>query len=646
MAKIGQANPSFQEDKSTSENSVQKRRRQKRENALVFDGTYKASKLFFKNTKMDEYLLAKYAPDEDKYVSRDSSGRNTARVTGDGEITREIGSRFGATEATAVSRYDGSSGYLSHLELNNGRALQTYDFDKKGLKKAHVSKANFEATWEVNARGVLERTNYWSGRKRDGHFLSFYQEEMSKPIAGTDGVRELRTRTLPKTQLLGGKEKIYEVDKYGNRERIKRTTRLSSFEKRNAPDGLSSTVMKSRLGGLFSKTYESQFDQRGKEIGREITSHRRLLNERTAKLNEDGSLRETEHKFGRFYSKKTVFRTGQDGREFKEVSRSLFGRGPKQVPVELTAVEKLAQAERVDNKAHLKELQQAAAETSFAEALRDVRSRTSSATKSSGTAYTDDGDVLLDRRFPSPVERELPPLPPLPIVGRSDRTDSYFRRPATPFRGPPLTVPKRDSAVSSVSEFDPRTDKRSKDRIDVAFANGSDPKASAPSRPLQRLNMHGMNDPGPKRLNNAPGPRFHQPREPGTPVQASVWSVRNNDHARPLSGSNSVGAESDVEAAFGKATKQHAVRMAAPSDAGLARLEPRTYQARELGKTVQTRMSDVQSKEHARPSSVSSYSSDDSDAEAAFGRATQKHEANMASRGLDHRPRVRDGIRV
>ncbi len=431
MARIGQVNPSFQEDKWNSENSVNKKRRQKRENAFAVEGTYKAEKIFYKHTGMDKYLLSKYAPDEDEY--RLEKRGHKARVTGEGEVTHDISSTFSSTLATAVSRRDGSRHYLSYLEFfKTGDNWQEYNFGKNGLTRARVKKAHFDATWEVNANGILERTAYSSSRKRDGHLFSTYSEKLGKPIAGTDGLRKLVTKELPKVSLLGPKEKIYEVDKYGNRERISRTTRFSSFEKTKAQDGLSSAVAKSRWG--FSKSWESQFDERGREIGRKITSNRRLLNERTAKFKEDGSLQETEHNFGKLYSKKVVYKTGIDGREFKDVTRSsLFNRRGTKVPVELTAAEKLSQEELVSDKARLKRLQQKSADASVLEALSDVRSRASAANSQS----TAPDDTLQEWRIPTPVQEE-----------RAPRTYKRFTdRSATPFRSGSPNISNRDSIV-------------------------------------------------------------------------------------------------------------------------------------------------------------------------------------------------------
>ncbi|KSV64577.1 hypothetical protein N183_35005 [Sinorhizobium sp. Sb3] len=484
MARIGQVNPSFQEDNATSETSFEKERRQKRENAFAISGTYKAEKIFYKYTGTDKYLLSKFAPDKEEYRLKES--RHKARVTGEGIVTHEISSRFGSGEATARSRYDGTRHYLSYLEIANGADSQQYNFGRNGLTKAEVFKGRFQATWEVNASGVLERTNYWSSRKRDGHFFSVYSEEMSKPISGTDGLRELKTKRLPKTRLLGPKDKTYEVDKYGNRELVSRTTRFSSFEKTKAHDGLSSAFAKSKWSGLFSKSWESQFDERGKEIGKKITSHRRLLNERTAKFKEDGSLQETEHNFGNLYSKKVVYKTGIDGREFKEISRSLFGRAPTQVPGELTAVEKLSQEKLIADKAHLRELQQKSKETTTREALQYVQSKAS--TENSRTSYTDAGDELLDMNM-SYSTREEKALPALPTEARAERAARIAHRRATRFRTDPLTVPKRDSTDSLVSKHESQPNSQ---MIEIGFVSdtGSSNRNPAP----QRSHPHAMNN--------------------------------------------------------------------------------------------------------------------------------------------------------
>ncbi|MFB9951877.1 hypothetical protein ACFFP0_23765 [Rhizobium puerariae] len=267
-------------------------------------------------------------------------GNKTLSVTGEGEITRERGYR---TKIRKVTRLDEETGeaYVARREKENGRKRETADYDRNGMltsKFEERKNGRYREKWERDEAGNLMRTAYYSNRLRDGH-LRAVKEEMTGPAKREDGkTYRLLTRTK------GSKKKVFERDEAGKLKLVERTTRTSSMRVRKAPDGKSTKIEIEKANGLFSKSYKTRLDENGKEIGRDVTAHRRLLNKRSATYDkESGEMATAKHTVGKLYKSEATFA----GEDFKIVSRKILGLKLRTRREGLSDAEREAQASRV-----------------------------------------------------------------------------------------------------------------------------------------------------------------------------------------------------------------------------------------------------------------------------------------------------------
>ncbi|MCP3468621.1 effector protein [Bradyrhizobium sp. CCGUVB23] len=234
-----------------------------------------------------------------------------------GELTRQHGM---LSRTKKVLERDASTGtvHVSRYERESKKNTSLYQFDKDGaLSAKEVTRrgGRFQEKWERDENGELIRTRYVNRTGLKGLFQPV-SEEIS--ASSRTGPEDRSYRTL--TRRRGSMQEIYERSDKGNLELIGSLSNSKHF--RRAADHRTSQTDIRKLGGAFSKSYRSLLDTDGNELGRDIASHRRLLNKRSATYDEGtGALRSTKHTFGKLYKSEAVYLSS----DAKTVSKKILG---------------------------------------------------------------------------------------------------------------------------------------------------------------------------------------------------------------------------------------------------------------------------------------------------------------------------------
>ncbi|MDX0500910.1 effector protein [Sinorhizobium medicae] len=244
-------------------------------------------------------------------------GNKRLNIAKDGELTHKSGI---ASRKTEVLRRDPDSGsvYISRLGKEGWRKKRSYEFDAKGelhsLSRERKD-GSFRERWERDETGNLIRTSYFTNRLQDGRIFRAISEELSAPYEGPNN-KKYRLLTRRK----GSKTEVFERDEVGNLELVERKARGFREYSTKSRDGRTKETERKSLFG--SKTYQSLLDVNGNEVGRNIRSHRRLLNKRSAKFDEKtNQLTEAKHTVGKMYKSETRYLPNG----MKVVSRKFFG---------------------------------------------------------------------------------------------------------------------------------------------------------------------------------------------------------------------------------------------------------------------------------------------------------------------------------
>lgn len=245
-------------------------------------------------------------------------GNKRLRIHKDGERTRRSGI---VNRTTEVLKRDPDSGnvYIGRLEKEGWRKKRTYEFDGKGELRSLSRERNdgsFRERWERDETGNLIRTSYFTKRLRDGRIFRAISEEMSAPYESGPDNKKYRILTRRK----GSKTEVFERDEDGNLELVGRKTRgLRKYSTKSRDGRTQETEIKNLFG---SKTYQSILDVNGNEVGRNIRSHRRLLNKRSATFDEKtNQLTGAKHTFGKLYKSETRYLS----KGTKIVSKKILG---------------------------------------------------------------------------------------------------------------------------------------------------------------------------------------------------------------------------------------------------------------------------------------------------------------------------------
>ncbi|RNJ41484.1 effector protein [Mesorhizobium erdmanii] len=245
-------------------------------------------------------------------------GNKRLRIHKDGERTRKSGI---VNRTTEVLKRDPDSGsvYIGRLEKEGWRKKRSYEFDAKGELHSLSRERNdgsFRERWERDETGKLIRTSYFTNRLRDGRIFRPISEEMSAPYESGPDNKKYRILTRRK----GSKTEVFERDEDGNLELVGRKAGGFRRYSTKSRDGRTrETAIKSLFG---SKNYKSLIDANGNEVGRNIRSHRRLLNKRSATYDEKtNQLTGAKHTFGKMYKSETRYLSNGT----KVVSKEILG---------------------------------------------------------------------------------------------------------------------------------------------------------------------------------------------------------------------------------------------------------------------------------------------------------------------------------
>ncbi|NEK54822.1 effector protein [Rhizobium leguminosarum] len=245
-------------------------------------------------------------------------GNKRLNIAKDGELTHKSGI---VSRKTEVLRRDPDSGsvYISRLGKEGWRKKRSYEFGAKGelhsLSRERKD-GSFRERWERDETGNLVRTSYFTNRLRDGRIFGSISEELSAPYES--GPDNKKYRLLARRK--GSKTEVFERDEDANLELVGRKARgFREFSTKSRDGRTKETERKSLFG---SKTYQSLLDVNGNEVGRNIRSHRRLLNKRSAKFDEKtNQLTEAKHTVGKMYKSETRYLSNG----MKVVSKRFFG---------------------------------------------------------------------------------------------------------------------------------------------------------------------------------------------------------------------------------------------------------------------------------------------------------------------------------
>lgn len=231
-------------------------------------------------------------------------GNKKLAIDKNGERTRKRGVVRKTTEVLKrVPQSD--TVYISQLEREDWRKKARYDFDATGELRSHsleLKDGSFRENWERDENGHLIRTSYYTNRFLDGRFFRAISEEISAPYES--GADNKKYRILTRTK--GSRKEVFERDEDGNLELIGSETRGFSKHSRKSKDRRTEITETKTLFGV--KSYTSLLDPQGNELGRNITSHRRLWNKRSATFDETThQLTEAKHTLGKLYKRETKY---------------------------------------------------------------------------------------------------------------------------------------------------------------------------------------------------------------------------------------------------------------------------------------------------------------------------------------------------
>ncbi|MEI8703362.1 MULTISPECIES: effector protein [unclassified Mesorhizobium] len=245
-------------------------------------------------------------------------GNKRLRIHKDGELTRKSGI---VNMTTEVLKRDPDSGsvYIGRLEKKGWRKKRSYEFDAKGELHSLSRERNdgsFRERWERDETGNLIRTSYFTNRLRDGRIFRAISEEMGAPYESGPDNKKYRILTRKK----GSKTEVFERDEDGNLELVGRKARGFRKYSTKSRDG---RTRETAIKGLFgSKNYKSLLDVNGNEVGRNIRSHRRLLNKRSTTFDEKtNQLTGAKHTLGKMYKSETRYLSNGT----KVVSKKILG---------------------------------------------------------------------------------------------------------------------------------------------------------------------------------------------------------------------------------------------------------------------------------------------------------------------------------
>nr|WP_172691237.1 virA/G regulated protein [Agrobacterium radiobacter]ASK48931.1 virA/G regulated protein [Agrobacterium radiobacter] len=249
-------------------------------------------------------------------ISYKMLGNKQLRVDSPKELTREHGI-IRKTRKVLKRNAETGNVYLGLHEKKTWRSVSSHLYAEDGtLRAKHVKykDGRFEEKWERDENGLLFRTQFVNRNR----LFQPISEKVSTPYRSGPENRLFRELTRRK----GSKQETFERDEKGNLELIGSKRLGFSKNSTKAVDRQTSQTTIRKLGGAFSKSYRSLLDTEGNELGRDISSHRRLFNKRSAVYDEaSGQLTSTKHTFGKIYKSETAYLNA----DIKKVSKKILG---------------------------------------------------------------------------------------------------------------------------------------------------------------------------------------------------------------------------------------------------------------------------------------------------------------------------------
>ncbi|MUZ66217.1 virA/G regulated protein [Agrobacterium vitis] len=247
-------------------------------------------------------------------------GNKRLRVDNARELTREHGLLRKNMKVLKRNLETGAF-YLSLHERKTWASVTRHQYGEDGtLRTKHVKHRDgrFEEKWERDENDTLIRTRYVNRGKLNRRLFQATSEEMTAPYRS--GRENRLYRKL--TRQVGSKRETFERDDKGNLELIARKGLGFSKNSTKSEDHNTSYTKIRKLGGTFSKSYRSLLDKEGNELGRDILSHRRLFNKRSAIYDDaTGELKGTKHTFGKLYKNEAEYLSDQ----VIKVSKKILG---------------------------------------------------------------------------------------------------------------------------------------------------------------------------------------------------------------------------------------------------------------------------------------------------------------------------------
>ncbi|NTI26894.1 virA/G regulated protein (plasmid) [Rhizobium rhizogenes] len=268
----------------------------------------------------DIRLVDKLGADFQGEISYKLLGNKRLRVDNARELTREHGLLRKNMKVLKRNLETGEF-HLSLHERKTWASVTRHQYGEDGtLRTKHVKHRDgrFEEKWERDENDTLIRTRYVNRGRLNRRLFQGTSEEMTAPYRG--GPENRLYRKL--TRQVGSKRETFERDDKGNLELIARKGLGFSKNSTKAEDRNTSHTRIRKLGGAFNKSYRSLLDKEGNELGRDILSHRRLFNKRSAIYDDaTGELKGTKHTFGKLYKNEAEYL----GDQVIKVSKKILG---------------------------------------------------------------------------------------------------------------------------------------------------------------------------------------------------------------------------------------------------------------------------------------------------------------------------------
>ncbi|MBB2755616.1 UNVERIFIED_ORG: hypothetical protein GGI57_006362 [Rhizobium aethiopicum] len=269
-------------------------------------------------------------------------GNKQLRIDRPKELTREHGI-FEKTKKVLKRNAETGAVYLSLHEKKSWARVTSHQYAEDGtLRTKHVKyrDGRFEEKWERDETGSLVRTRYVNRGRLSGRLFRPVSEELSAPEPG--GPENRLYRKL--TRQVGSRRETFERDDKGGLELVGYKRPGFSRNTTKSEDRHTSQTKIRKLGGTFSKSYRSLLDKEGNEVGRDILSHRRMFNKRSAIYDESTKqLTSIKHTFGKIYKSESQYLSA----EIKKVSKKILGVTVRRKLTALSEPELCAQRLRV-----------------------------------------------------------------------------------------------------------------------------------------------------------------------------------------------------------------------------------------------------------------------------------------------------------